>query len=444
NLKFGARTAKHDRNYTVIGPRWNAQDSGDTILPTPFTSVTGGLLVPFATPPVPATRYPSNYANGINADFPRDLFRFDADQLRAFAAANVNWDPKRNQIYTSGYTVKETNNAAYLMAEFDYDRLTGNVGARAVTTELSSLSYEGLAATLCAPLAPCSVPGAIVGSRFATYLPRKVETKHDVVLPSLNLRYGVNNDLVARFSVSKTLGRPNYNELAGAVSLNNTLLTGSSGNPKLKPITASNVDASLAWYFAPRGYVSGGIFYQDLKDYVKAGTSQVEFFNTATNTNSIYTVTSRIGIDARIKGAEAAVELPIGAGFGVGANVTYVDAKDAVGVDLLGTSKTTYNLIGFYEDAKFSARIAWNHRSDYAIGFVGNGTNTPANGVHKYKGYGDLAMSLGYKINDRFSVTFDARNLTNPVRSTYFITENAPGYWHRSGRQYFLNLRAMM
>ncbi|MGL4230598.1 MAG: TonB-dependent receptor plug domain-containing protein, partial [Casimicrobium sp.] len=31
NLKFGARTAKHDRNYTVIGPRWNAQDSGDTI-----------------------------------------------------------------------------------------------------------------------------------------------------------------------------------------------------------------------------------------------------------------------------------------------------------------------------------------------------------------------------------------------------------------------------
>jgi iron complex outermembrane recepter protein len=447
-LKFGGRTAKHDRRYDVIGPRWNRQDDGNTILPTPFTSITGGLVVPFVTPPVPATRYPSNWASGLDAAFPRDLFRFDPAQLQAFANANVNWDPQRNRILTSGYTVKETNNAAYLMGEFDMDKLSGNFGARFATTEVNSLSYQaipsGTAAGQCAPLQSCSVPNAIVGSRFASYVPQVVETKHDVVLPSLNLRYAFNRDMIGRFSVSKTLGRPNYNELAGAVSLNNTLLTGSSGNPNLKPITANNVDASFAWYFAPRGYVSGGVFYQDLKDYVKAGTSQVEFFNTATGQNAIYTVTSRIGIGARLKGAEAALELPIGAGFGVTANVTYVDAKDAVDVDLLGTSKTTYNLVGYYEDARFSARLAYNHRSDYAIGFVGNGTNTPGNGVHKYKGYGGLALSLGYKFNDRYSVTFDATNLTDPVRSTYFITENAPGYWHQSGRQYFLNFRAKM
>jgi iron complex outermembrane recepter protein len=445
-VKFGGRTSKHDRRYDVIGPRWNAQDNGDTILPTPFTPVTGGLLVPFATPPTPATTYPGNYASGIDANFPRDLFRFNADQLRAFAAANVNWDPVRNKIYTSGYTVKETNNAAYLMADFEYDRLTGNVGARAVGTEVTSLAYQaipsGTAAGQCAPLVPCAVPGAIVGSRFASYLPQTVTTKHTTVLPSLNLRYALTNDMIARFSLSKTLGRPNYNELAAAVSLNNTLLTGTSGNPNLKPITANNVDATFAWYFNKRGYVSGGVFYQELKDYVKAGTSQVEFFNTATNTNSLYTVTSRIGIDAKVKGAEVAAEVPIGAGFGVGANLTYVDAKDAAGVELLGTSKTTYNLVGFYEDDRYSARLAWNHRSDYAIGFVGNGTRAPGNGVHKYKGYGGLALSLGYKINDRYSVTFDANNITDPVRSTYFITENAPGYWHQSGRQFFVNFRA--
>jgi iron complex outermembrane recepter protein len=447
-LKFGARTAKHDRSYTVIAPRWNANDDGDIIKPSPFTSITGGLLVPFATPPVPATVYPGNYASGINANFPRQLFRFTPEQLQAFAAANVNWDPVRNLQYTSSYKVRETNNSAYLMGEFDYNALSGNFGARAVTTEVSSTSYQalvnGTATGQCVPLQPCAVPNAIVGSRIATVIPQTVTTKHEVVLPSLNVRWALRNDLLARFSVSKTLGRPNYNELAGAVSLNNTLLTGSSGNPNLKPITANNVDASLGWFFDKRGYVSGSVFYQDLKDYVKAGTSQVEFFNTATNANAIYTVTSRIGIAAKLKGAEAAVELPIGAGFGVGANMTYVDAKDAVGVPLLGTSKTTYNLVGFYEDAKFSARLAWNHRSDYAIGFVGNGTNTPTNGVHKYKGYGDLALSLGYKLTDKMSITFDAKNITDPVRSTYFITENAPGYWHQSGRQFFLNLRAQL
>jgi iron complex outermembrane recepter protein len=448
-IKFGGRTAKHDRLYEVYSARWNAQDNGlNPVTPSPFVSITGGLIVPFATPPVPATRYPGNWSSGLDANFPRNLFRFDADQLRAFAAANVNWDPVLNRNLQPSYKVKETNNAVYLMGEFDYDRLTGNVGARAVTTEVSSTSYTVLANGTengqCVPTKPCSEPNAIVGSRFATYVPQTVETKHDVVLPSLNLRYAFNRDMIGRFSISKTLGRPNYNELAGAINLNNTLLTGSSGNPLLKPITANNVDASFAWYFTQRGYVSGGVFYQDIKDYVKAGTTQVNFYNTATDRIDTYNVTSRIGIGARLKGAEAAIELPIGAGFGLSGNVTYVDAKDAVGVAMLGTSKTTYNIVGYYEDNRFSARLAWNHRSDYAIGFVGDGTNKPGNGVHKYKGYGGLALSLGYKFNDRYSITFDANNLTDPVRSTYFITENAPGYWHQSGRQYFLNFRAKL
>jgi iron complex outermembrane receptor protein len=467
-LKFGARTAKHVRTYDVLGARWNAQDRADgtPVTPSPFLSVTGGLLVNFQNlpvypgttvptqapivpngqVPVPATAYPGNWASGIDANFPRNLFRFDPGQLSAFAAQYVNWDPVAAKIWTSGYRVEETNNAAYAMAEFDVDNFSGNFGARFVQTKVYSLSYQalpnGTAAGQCVPIQPCSVPGAIVGSRFASYLPQVTETDHNIVLPSLNVRWVVQRGLIARGSVSKTLGRPNYNELAGAVALNNTLLTGSSGNPLLKPITATNVDGSLAWYFAPASYVSAAVFAQDLKDYVKAGTSQVEFFNTATGTNSIYTVTSRIGVKAKIRGFEVMGDMPVGGGFGVGANATYVDGEDQDGVDLLGTSKLTTNLIGWFENDRFSARVAYNRRSDYAIGFVGNGTNTPGNGVHKYKGSGTVSLSLAWKITPMLRLTFDGNNLNNPVRSTYYITENAPGYWHQSGRQYFVNLRA--
>ncbi len=108
---------------------------------------------------------------------------------------------------------------------------------------------------------------------------------------------------------------------------------------------------------------------------------------------------------------------------------------------LLGTSRNTATLIGWFENDKFSARVAWNQRSDYAIGFVGNGTNTPNNGVHYYKGSGTLSLSMNVKISENLRLSLDANNLNNPVRHTYFITENAPGYWHQSGRQYFLNLR---
>jgi iron complex outermembrane receptor protein len=462
-FKFGGRMARHDRSYDVIAPRWNAQDrNGAPVNPSPFFSVTGGLLVdrgpvvggvqqpPIVAPgalPVPATAYPGDFASGLNANFPRQLFRFDPAQIEAFAKQYVNWDPVYGKTWTSGYTVKEDNRAVYFMGEFEQGQLSGNVGLRVVQTEVDSLSYQALPATgagSCAVLQPCNIPGAIVGSVFATYLPQRVKTDHLAGLPSLNLRYNLGNNQILRGSVSKTLGRPNYNELAGAVSLNNTLLTGSSGNPNLKPITATNVDASYAWYFKPQAYVMAAVFAQELKDYVKTGTSLVDFFNTSTNTISTYTVTSRIGKKASVAGVELALDMPIGKGFGFGVNGTFVDANDEDGVPLLGTSKVTSNATLWFENSLFSARLAWNHRTDYAIGFVGNGTNTPNNGTHFYKGSGTVSASVTWKINSMFSLTLDGTNLNDPVRHTYFITENAPGYWHQSGKQYFLNLRGKL
>lgn len=463
-IKFGGRTATHERSYDVVAPRWRAQDSnGAPVAQTPFFSVSGGLLVDrgpvvggVQRPPIvaagdlptPATAYPGDFASGLNANFPRALFRFDPAQIQAFNDKYIYWDPVYGKTWTSGYTVKEDNRALYLMGEFEAGKLTGDLGLRLVRTEVDSLSYQslpaGTGAGQCTALAACSIPGAIVGSVFATYLPQRVQTEHTTGLPSLNLRFDAGAGHIFRGSVSKTLGRANYNELAGAVSLNNTLLTGSSGNPRLKPITSTNFDLSYAWYFKPRAYVMAAAFAQDLQDYVKAGTSQVDFFNTSTNTTSTYTVTSRIGKKASVVGFEGALDMPLGSGFGFGVNSTYVDGQDEDGSPLLGTSKFTHNGTLWYEDNRFSARLAYNYRTDYAIGFVGNGTNTPNNGVHYYEGSGTVSASVSWKINERFSLTLDGNNLNNPVRHTFFITENAPGYWHQSGRQYFLNLRAKL
>jgi iron complex outermembrane recepter protein len=391
--------------------------------------------------PVPASAYPSNWAGGISGDFPRSIFRHTDAQIRAFTNQYINWDPVYNRNLTAGYSVQEKNRAVYAMADYELADISGNFGVRAVQTQVRSLSYQNLSPT-CVALQPCAVPGAIVGSRFGTYRPQIVETTHNVLLPSFNLRWDLKSDLIARFSTSRSLGRPNYNELAGAVSLNNATLTGSSGNPNLKPITSNNVDASLGWYFSKRGYVSGSVFRQSIKDYVKTGTSQVEFFNTQTNANAIYSVTSRYGVGATLSGFELAGELPIGAGFGVGANYTYADGKDQDGMNLLGTSKDTYNLVGYFEDGRYSARVAYNYRSDYVFGLLGNGTNVGVgNGGRWYKGSGTVSASVGYKINERLSLSLDGNNLNNPVRQTYDISPNAPGYWHQSGRQFFLSLR---
>jgi iron complex outermembrane receptor protein len=464
-IKFGARTSRHNRTYEVTTARWNAQDNASGPIPStspafPFTPITGGTLikqtvVPDSARPVPATLYPSNWFNAASGNFPRDIFRFDMGQMKAFTDQYINWTPVLNQQWSSGFQVKEDNNAGYLMAEFELDpKITGNVGVRVVETKVASLQYQALPTTQCAPLQPCSVPDAINTSRVATYVPRLVTTTHVDTLPSFNIRWELSRGVIGRAAVSRSLGRPNYNELAGAVTLNDTLLTGSSGNPNLRPITSDNVDLSLAWYFAPRAYVSGGLFAQSISNYVKTGVSNIDYFNLSQNKVTTYAVTSRKGVSANLKGAEAAMEMPLGRGFGLGANATYVDSKDEDGAPLLGTSTWTYNLRGFYEDDKFTASLAWNYRTDYAIGFVGDGTLKPIlnsagvisqyNGQHRYAGAGSVSLSLGYRIRKDLSIHLDGNNLNDPIRHTYYLNKNAPGYWHQNGRQFFIAVRAKM
>ena len=54
---------------------------------------------------------------------------------------------------------------------------------------------------------------------------------------------------------------------------------------------------------------------------------------------------------------------------------------------------------------------------------------------------GTLAASLGYKINDNYSVTLDGQNLNNPTLKYYARNEDQPRAFYENGRQYYLNLR---
>ena len=142
-----------------------------------------------------------------------------------------------------------------------------------------------------------------------------------------------------------------------------------------------------------------------------------------------------------MKGFELAGETPIGKGFGVLANMTYVDAEDEDGLPMLGASKYTYNLRGYYEDERFQAHLAWNWRSEYAYFFQGNGTNTLNNGARYFADAGSLSLSLGYRFNKYISLHFDGNNLNNEIRYTYHVNEQATAAFYENGRQYFVTLR---
>ena len=439
-VKFGTRLSKHDRVYSIYAGRWNAQDNGASGFSTPLASGSYNLvnLPGGAGFPAPAGAYPGDFGSGLGGSYPTTYPLFSPSQLQAFADQNENSDPL-NKIWTSGYSVQESNRALYAMAEFEQGELSGNFGLRAVNTKVTSTSYTRVGNTGCeANTAACQLPGVIAGYRNGTYIPQVTETSHDTILPSLNLRWQVRPDMIARMGASRTMGRPNYNELAGAVGLNNNTLTATAGNPLLRPIVSNNLDLSLGWYFQPRAYVYGALFKQDMKDFVGSGLANLEFLNTSTGLPAVYATTTKVGVEAQVKGAELAFEMPIGAGFGVGANYTYVDSSDAStvpSIQMISTSRQTYNLVGYYENERFSVRAAWNQRSDYP--YVKSGTI-----VRWFDGVGTLSVSVNYKINEQFSVSIDGNNLNDPLRKGYHETEDLPANWYKSGRQYYVNLRA--
>lgn len=108
------------------------------------------------------------------------------------------------------------------------------------------------------------------------------KNSYDALLPNLDLSAKLTDDLVARFSYSKTIARPGLGQLGAATSFGNpdgsTLNAGTNvqatgNNPYLKPLESNNVDFSVEWYFDDASYVSAGVFEKRVINFI--GTEQV-------------------------------------------------------------------------------------------------------------------------------------------------------------------------
>jgi iron complex outermembrane receptor protein len=414
-IKFGARYSSHTRELHQIAP----------------------ALLTDTLPPWDGSTYPSDFGSNLGGDFPRNGWFIGAADLQQWKDGNLDADPLRRELLRSEFKLTEKNAAAYAMTEFEADKLSGNFGVRAVRTREDALVNIPVAAAACPALKPCpSVPSAITTSVYGTYYQAPISNTYTNLLPSLNLRYELERGMIGRVALNRTLARADYADLAGAISgVDNLTHKATGGNPNLKPSTSDNIDASIAWYFGPRALLSAGIFHSNIHDYVKFGDTLVTLFNTTTNKEDTYTVTAPGAISARVQGFELAYEQPIGAGFGFNANYTYADSKDADGARMKGQSKHTYNLGAYYEDDKFSARIAYNGRSDYIISINRTGPTTQ-NAPFK-----TLSASVQYKLTENLSVSLDGLNLNNPISKAYAFNEEQPRAFRENGRQYYLNLR---
>ena len=254
------------------------------------------------------------------------------------------------------FKVGEKTAAVYGMAEIGGDSWSGNVGLRAVETRQTTV---------------VNLPGGqnpITGSAFGPYTPTTYERKYRDYLPSANVKFDVRQDLVVRAGIARTMARPDYSALGGSVSLNDDALSGSGGNVKLDPIRSVNYDLSAEWYYMPKAMLSAGLFYMDFSSIVAQGTSTGSYYNNKRGAFTDYQITSPYNTTATNKGIELSWQQPLWNNFGMLTNYTWADGELDGGGEMLNASKNTYNVTGYYENDRFSARLAYSHRSAYKAG----------------------------------------------------------------------------
>jgi len=421
---------------------------------------------------------------------------------------SVNYSPS-----DTSDVVEETVNLYAMLnfgVEFDNDMyLTGNIGVRYVKNTLASEGSRGYVAfspdtddILLNPDYPAAAEARDAPQDFlpetTAFLQRAAEARttdvdDDYILPSINLKLNLNEDMLIRFGASKAVTRPNIADLRasqfvsaglsrvefdplpegdplagvprGAQDINLQRININGGNPDLKSTEAVNIDVSYEWYFENGGFFTVGLFTKDIENIVQYGILPIETVTLDDTTVNLQYVGQINQAEADLKGMEIAYQdffdtLPgIWQHFGIQANYTYIDASATppppfldsdgdgqpdpgsfaqnfrYGLDnLLGQSEHTGNLIGIYQDDDLEVRLAYNWRSEYLNSYRDFVTGNPI----IQRGTGFLDASLRYDLTENLNVSLLIANITDEKSQSEQVIDEAGTRYQKSS---FLNDR---
>ena len=320
--------------------------------------------------------------------------------------------------------------------------------------------------------------------------------ENDFWLPSLDVDMEVKEDLIARFSYSRTLARPPIGALSptrsflGRPNARNRNI--SSGNPGLLPYLSDNFDLSLEWYYGDGSYASVGYFKKKVDNFLVSTTvestvngildvylsdeaeqARAELVGEGTSPDD-QAVFARINLNrganptdpirvvggaapeaifdisttanaetGNLFGYEFAIQHMFGySGFGVQANLTIVNGDVDADRDIVGRQfalpglSDSANLSVFYENDFISARIAYNWRDEFLTGF--DNDQSPV----FVEEYAPIDLNVTWYASDNLAVFFEAINITEEVQRVYvrypeqFLRGNEYGARYNIGARY--------
>jgi len=324
---------------------------------------------------------------------------------------------------------EETIDAAFLMGTTTIGRLIVRAGLRREETSTDSTEFN--------PRSPAELAGAgfpetsgrastIPGLEYQFFSKPKIHRKGDYgnLFPSASLKYKISPNLDAQLGFSSTIRRPTFRDVAGVWVINDDNLTVSAPNTSLKPETSRNLAARLAYYFEPVGILAANVYQNNVKGlFITSRMTAAEFgysgdidlsnYEFITTTPSANEVTVR-GMELEYSQSLSFLPAPF-KGLNVRASYTrsYASIRRANLIPHSINSGVSYAYRGF----NVYTALTWRDRYPTTV------TGTP----RFYRHRTNLDVGGGYRINEKVSVFFSARNLFN---APYLIMEqvgaNAP------------------
>jgi TonB-dependent receptor len=255
--------------------------------------------------------------------------------------------------------------------------------------------------------------------------------------PGLHLRYAPTRNFVSRLSYSSGIGRPSFDQLMPADSINETAQTVTIRNSGLEPQYSDNFDATLEYYFEPVGMISASAFLKELSGFQFTDRSQLVGPGQDNGFGGLYEgftiVTTRNGGSARYRGFELNYQqqftfLPgFWRGFGFGANYTQLSTKGDYGgttvtTQVAGFVPKTANVALSYLGYGASLRLNAVWRGQY---LVTNSTN-PAALVYQEPKL-QVNLKTRYNFSPRLGIFCDVENLNkSPITETWVGSKDRP------------------
>jgi TonB-dependent receptor len=316
------------------------------------------------------------------------------------------------------YQIDEYIYAAFAMGSVTFNRLT----------LLGGLRWEKTDATIRA------VEARFAGNTLLGRFPTSGSTSYDKLFPNLQGVFRFNERLVARAAITRTIGRPAYEDARPLSNFRFDALGGAAldpvnfpysgslsiGNPQLGPYDAMNYDLSLEWYARGSGIISIAYFRKEVDDpiYTYSETQERVVYN-GIGLQTLNLTSRRNADEGRIAGVEFNIYQPFSFlpapfdGFGIDMNLTQISSDVSiptrVGADLpfFRQPESIANVTLFYDRGRFSGRIAWN-RVDEQLYTLGSNTLNDVFRLPREQ----YDLQLRYRISDHFAISASVRNLT--------------------------------